>query len=110
MTGNTFKDKNIFGDRLKRIREINKLSMLGLARILKVDRVTIWRWETGKKLPSLETVREICHRLGYTADFLLANNHLQIQQARRRRELRLIAKSRRLSKLKKRSKKLVPDG
>lgn len=34
-----------------------------LARVLQIDKTTIWQWETGKNLPRLDFLLKLCHRL-----------------------------------------------
>ena len=58
-------------DRLKEIRAELKLSQEKFGKILSVSQDTVSLWETGKSLPSVETVIELCERYGVSADYVL---------------------------------------
>jgi len=60
-----------FGNNLKRIRTIKKMSQGDIARALEVDRGYISNIENGKKNPTLATVAKIANALGVSADELL---------------------------------------
>ncbi|MBX7501880.1 helix-turn-helix domain-containing protein [Qipengyuania sp. YG27] len=51
------------GPRIKRLRQEAGLSMVGLARAIGVSKPTIWKWETGKILPSQHHFRGLCGAL-----------------------------------------------
>lgn len=48
------------GPRIKRLRTEAGLSMVALAREIGVSKPTLWKWETGKMLPSQQHFRALC--------------------------------------------------
>lgn len=58
---------------VKRMRAVTNMSGAELSRRLKVDRATIWRWETGKQKPdSLPLVQAFADLFGLALDDVLA--------------------------------------
>ena len=51
------------GLRIKQRREEAGLSMVRLAQILGVSKPTVWKWETGRMLPSQQHFRGLCQAL-----------------------------------------------
>ena len=58
-------------DRLKEIRAELKLSQEKFGKILSVSQDTVSLWETGKSLPSVETVIDLCEKFSISADYVL---------------------------------------
>lgn len=54
------------GPRIKRLREECGLSMVGLANRLGVSKPTLWKWESGKMMPSRPHFRALCYSLKVT--------------------------------------------
>jgi transcriptional regulator with XRE-family HTH domain len=46
------------------------MSRLALAKAMRVDAATVWRWETGKTTPSFETMSDIAQALSTTVHTL----------------------------------------
>lgn len=67
--------------RLREMREKAGLSVIQLAEEIGTSRVTIFRWETGKNEPDLETVKTICCILGCTLDELLGSTNPTLPRA-----------------------------
>ena len=63
--------KNIIGERIKEIRNDNKLNQSEFGKRLSVSQDTISLWEKGKSLPSTEYVILICKTYNISADYLL---------------------------------------
>ena len=61
----------MFGARLKKLREAQKLSMEKLAVKAGVSKATIYRVEAGKRDPTLSTLRGIAKGLGITVSELV---------------------------------------
>lgn len=61
---------NKFSQRLKELREENKLLQKQLASELGVSQVTIARWETGSREPSFDDLIRIARYFSVTTDFL----------------------------------------
>jgi len=62
---------NKIADRLKEIRAELKLSQEKFGQKLLVSQDTVSLWETGKSLPSVETVILLCEKYEVSADYLL---------------------------------------
>lgn len=62
---------NKIADRLKEIRAELKLSQEKFGQKLLVSQDTVSLWETGKSLPSVETIILICEKYEISADYLL---------------------------------------
>ena len=66
----------MFAERLKSLRAEKGLTQVELAEMLNVSKGTVGMWETGKRMPSFETVDEMTtifdkrmdYILGYTDD------------------------------------------
>ena len=59
--------------KLRIVRESKGLSQSELARISKVHRVSICRYESGEKMPSVVSLKKIADALGVTVDELLGD-------------------------------------
>lgn len=60
------RDLEPIGPRIKRLREEAGLSMVGMARTLGVSKPTVWKWETGRMLPSRDHFQALCGALRVT--------------------------------------------
>ena len=49
-----------FGDNLKRVRKIRKISQEDLAEKLGVSRQSVSKWETGENYPSMTNIMSLC--------------------------------------------------
>ena len=59
------------GERIKEIRNENKLNQSEFGKSISVSQDTVSLWEKGKSLPNTEYVILICKRYNVTADYLL---------------------------------------
>lgn len=62
---------NKFNQKLKELREENKLLQKQLAAELGVSQVTIARWETASREPSFDDLIKIAKYFNVTTDYLL---------------------------------------
>lgn len=60
-----------FGNKLKKIREINGISQVEIANMLNVHKATVSKWEKGKTEPDLITLKTIAKILEVSIDELL---------------------------------------
>jgi len=63
-----------FGENLRKIRQIKRISQIDLAKSVGVDPTVISKLELGKRLPSLPILVRIADALNVTVDELLDNN------------------------------------
>lgn len=61
----------IFAERLKELREEQKLSVSELAKRLNVSPIAISRWENQKRTPNIDTLFSIANFFGVSADYLI---------------------------------------
>ena len=61
----------MIGKRIKEIRIENKLSQNQFGNMLSVSQDTISLWETGKSLPTAESIILMCEKFNVSADYLL---------------------------------------
>jgi len=66
-------DKNIFGIKVKCIREQRKLSQSKLAEIINITDAALSNLETGKSYPHINTLLSICDALDVSVVFLLSD-------------------------------------
>ena len=62
---------NGFSQRLRELRQQRKLTQQELAKVAAIHYTHIGRYESGKSMPSADTLRRIAEALGTTADFLM---------------------------------------
>lgn len=62
---------NPFAKRLKELREERKLSQNDLAKDLKISAACISRWETGLRVPNIESLTLLCKYFDCSADYLI---------------------------------------
>ena len=60
-----------FAQRLRTVRNINRLTQDDLAQMLGTSRTVIAKWEMGKREPSLTGVVRICNLFDVSADYML---------------------------------------
>lgn len=63
----------MIADKIKSIREKEGLTQEELAKELFVSRTAVTKWETGKSLPTIETLRMISEKYGISLDELIHN-------------------------------------
>ena len=66
-------DKNLFGIKVRCIREYRKLSQSKLAEIINVTDAALSNLETGKSYPHINTLLSICDALDVSVVFLLSD-------------------------------------
>lgn len=66
----------INGKRLKELRKGKSLSQTELGEILGVSKSSVCCYEAGTRNPSLETIIDLMHLFGVTADYLLGAENL----------------------------------
>lgn len=59
------------GHRLKELRTSKNMSQQQLGSVIKVTKVSICGYETGTRLPSLDTLIELANYFGVSTDYLL---------------------------------------
>ena len=57
--------------RIKEVRAEHNLSQAELGKLLSISQDTVSLWETGKSLPSVEFIIDICKIFDVSADYLL---------------------------------------
>jgi transcriptional regulator with XRE-family HTH domain len=60
-----------FGTRTRRLRERNSISQVALAKLLRVSKLSVWKWERRGVIPHPKTVRALANTFGVTERFLL---------------------------------------
>ncbi|MBQ6687184.1 MAG: helix-turn-helix transcriptional regulator [Bacilli bacterium] len=66
----------INGKRLKELRKAKNLSQTELGEILGVSKSSICCYENGTRNPALETIIDLMHLFGVSADYLLGTDNL----------------------------------
>lgn len=61
----------MLGDRIKLIREANKLTQVEFGKILNVTKQTVSNWESNNIQPSIEIVKKIALKFGVSSDYIL---------------------------------------
>lgn len=61
----------MIADKIKKLRERNKLSQVGLAKALHVSRSTVNAWELSISQPTIKYIIEMCNVFNVTSDFIL---------------------------------------
>ena len=61
----------LFAERLKELRTEKNIGQNALARALALSNASISYWETGKQLPSAETIYKLARFFNVSADYLL---------------------------------------
>ncbi len=65
-----------FGEKLKKLRIDKKLTQDELAEILYVSRTAVSKWESGRGLPNIESLKSISKYFSVTVDDLLSGEEL----------------------------------
>lgn len=63
--------RKIVGERLGKLRCDNNLTQEGLAGIMDVSRLTIYKWENGKNWPTLPHLAKLAELYGCSIDYLV---------------------------------------
>lgn len=73
ITQKSNKDGGIFllGDRIKFIREANKMNQVEFGQSLNVTKQTVSNWENNNVTPSIDVLKAISIKYGVSTDFLL---------------------------------------
>ena len=74
-------NKGVFDKRLKNLRSEAKINQTDLARALGVTQGTIGNWETGKRIPDAETLKEVANYFNVSVDYLIGNDTKEESQA-----------------------------
>lgn len=61
----------MFSKRLKELRKMNKITQIELANKIEVTAGAVGLWETGKRLPDIETILKIAKVFNVTSDYLM---------------------------------------
>lgn len=64
-------DINLFGERLKYLRNEKGIGQNSLAEQLQLSNASVSYWETGKQIPSAEVVYKLALYFNVSADYLL---------------------------------------
>ena len=59
------------GDRIKIVRESNKMSQVEFGKALNVTKQAVSNWENNNVQPSIDIIKSIAIKYGVSADFLL---------------------------------------
>lgn len=65
-----------FGARLKRLRLVRKMTLVGLARVVGVSKPTIWKWENDEVRPRQKSLNALCNALGVSERDLLVGEQV----------------------------------
>ncbi|MBQ4542449.1 MAG: helix-turn-helix transcriptional regulator [Clostridia bacterium] len=68
---NKKKVTEVFAERLKELREDNKVSLKKLGEAIGVSDIAISRWENLKRIPNIEVLSAIADYFAVSTDFLL---------------------------------------
>ncbi|MCQ6341059.1 helix-turn-helix domain-containing protein [Bacillus cereus] len=83
----------MFGKKLKKLREKNKMSMRQLGELLGIAQTNISNWENAGIEPNYETLIKISNIFNVSVDYLIGSTHqLENQDAKKRREISQLAK------------------
>lgn len=73
-------DNKLFSSRLTALRRSEKLTLERLGEVLGVSKQTASRWETGDRLPSLDTAYEIARYFNVTLDYLVGLSDVKVDR------------------------------
>lgn len=65
----------MFSKRLKELRKNKNITQIDLANALGVTAGAVGLWETGKRLPDIETVLKIAKFFNVSTDYLMDDSH-----------------------------------
>ena len=63
--------QNVFGNRLKAARKAKGMTQTDLGKAVNVTKGTVSSWETGMRLPNINTLVQLADLLSCTTDYLL---------------------------------------
>jgi transcriptional regulator with XRE-family HTH domain len=66
----TFKQSESMGERLKRIREAHNMTQEQVGAQIETSRESIWRWESGSRKPSEESIKALAAAFNVTPTYL----------------------------------------
>ena len=66
--------KNIFGERLKKLRTYKGLTQQELSNVLNVNRMTIVKWEKGSSEPTISTIKQIADCFETDVNYLVGED------------------------------------
>jgi len=69
---------NMFGQRLKQLRNDRKMTQSELGKLINVTKVSICCYEKGTRLPSLETLVDLSEIFKVNIDYLLGSDFLVV--------------------------------
>lgn len=64
-----------FAERVRKLRRDNNLTQFDLAEQLELTATGICYWESGKALPSLQTVQKLANIFNVSVDYLIGNDN-----------------------------------
>jgi len=67
----------LLGEKIKKLRTDNGLTQDELAERIFVTRTAISKWETGKGLPSIESLKELSRLFGVSLDELISDDDIE---------------------------------
>ena len=65
----------MIGEKIKELRERNKLTQSDLAKLLNITRSSVNAWESGLSAPSTQYIAELARILKVSTDYLLGLNN-----------------------------------
>ena len=65
----------MIGEKIKELRERNKLTQSDLAKLLNITRSSVYAWESGLSAPSTQYIAELARILKVSTDYLLGLNN-----------------------------------
>ena len=66
--------QNVFGNRLKAGRKAKSMTQTDLGKAVNVTKGTVSSWETGVRLPNINTLVQLADLLSCTTDYLLGRD------------------------------------
>lgn len=63
----------MFSERLKELRKKKGMTQIQFAEVFNISSGTIAMWETGKRKPDLETIKNIAEFFDVSVDYLIGN-------------------------------------
>lgn len=64
-----------FAERVKKLRHDNNMTQFDLAKQVELTPTGICYWESGKALPSLQTVQKLANIFNVSTDYLIGNDN-----------------------------------
>ena len=66
-------DKKIFSERLKALRQRNNKTQVDIAKVLDINKVSVFQWESMKTIPTADKLSELANYFAVPVDYLLGN-------------------------------------